>query len=84
MVLASFVGGGGVSVLAPKVAPGWYRSDPAYGHQMRAVQADVNQLKEEFHEFLKEGPRAVRRNQERILGKLENIEQRLTRLEQQP
>ena len=81
LVLASLLGGGGVSVIAPKVAPGWFRDDPAYGHQLRKLEGDVQELRADFLEFLREGPREVRANQERILGKLENIEQRLAQLE---
>ncbi len=84
VVLASLVGGGGVSVLAPKVAPSWYRSDPAYGHELRKVQGDVAELRADFHEFLREGPREVRANQTRILSKLEAIEKRLDVLEHTP
>lgn len=81
LVLASLLGGGGVSVLAPKVAPGWYRDDPAYGHQLRKVEGDVAELRADFHEFLREGPREVRANQTRILSKLTAIEKRLDVLE---
>lgn len=84
LVLASLVGGGGVSVIAPKVAPEWFRDDPAYGHQLRKLEGDVLELRADFHEFLREGPREVRANQTRILSKLEAIEKRLDVLETGP
>lgn len=80
-VLVSVLGGGGVGIMLPKVAPGWYRPDPATGHELRKLERDLNELRADFHEFLKEGPREVRANQTRILSKLRGIEQRLDGLE---
>ena len=37
VLLASLIGGGGVGIVLPKVAPGWYREDPAYGGELRAL-----------------------------------------------
>jgi hypothetical protein len=81
VVLASLVGGGGMGVVLPKVAPSWYRPDPATGHELRRLEGDVQELRKDFHEFLREGPREVRANQTRILSKLEAIEKRLDALE---
>ena len=80
-MFTSLLGGGGVSIIAPKVAPNWFRSDPAYGHQLRTLEGDVQELRADFHEFLREGPREVRANQTRILAKLNAIEKRLDALE---
>ncbi len=81
IMLASLVGGGGMGMVLPKVAPDWYRPDPATGHELRKLERDVKELRTDFHEFLREGPREVRENQTRILSKLTAIEKRLDALE---
>ena len=81
LLIASALGGGGVGAVLPKMVPHWYRDDPAYGEDLRKVQRDVDELRLDFHEFLREGPRKVRRNQERILEVLETIDGRLERIE---
>ncbi len=78
LIFAAMLGGGGTSVIMPKVAPSWYRPDPARGEELRQVKSDVEALRREFHEFLREGPREVRRNQDRILNELGALRQQFT------
>lgn len=73
IVLAVLVGSGGTAATLPKVAPGWYRPDPAHGVDMRAMRTDVDRLRAEFREFLKEGPREVRKNQDHMMQELDSI-----------
>ncbi len=73
LLLAAVLGGGGVSATLPMMAPSWYRPDPARGIELRDLRREVDALAEEFDEFLREGPRKVRANQERILLRLEAI-----------
>ncbi len=73
LVLAVLVGSGGTAATLPKIAPAWYRPDPAAGEELRAIKGDVDRLRVEFHEFLKEGPREVRKNQDHMMQELDSI-----------
>jgi hypothetical protein len=72
-ILAVLIGSGGTAATLPKVAPSWYRPDPARGTELREMRADIDRLRTDFHEFLKEGPREVRANQDRMINQLDLI-----------
>lgn len=72
-ILAAVLSGGGVSALLPKAAPGWFRPDPATGSELREMRRELDALKRDFREFLKEGPREVRRAQDAMLRKLDRL-----------
>ena len=78
-LFAALLGGGGTAVLAPKVAPGLYRSDPAYGSEFRALRADVDRLEKRFSEFQREGPREVRMSLSNIERQLDSVLMELRR-----
>jgi hypothetical protein len=73
LLMAAAVGGGGTSAALPLVAPTWYRPDPATGSELRDVRRDLDELRGEFHEFLRDGPRRVTENQTRMEGKLDRL-----------
>lgn len=73
LVLAVLVGSGGTAATLPKIVPSWYRPDPARGSELRELRADLERLRIEVREFAKEGPRAVRANQGRMMGQLDLI-----------
>lgn len=77
IIIASVLGGGGVSILGPKVVPQWYRPDPATGAELREVKRQVRTLQADFDEFLRRGPRDVRNAQRQILHELQMLREQL-------
>lgn len=73
ILVAALLGGGGTSFVLPRVAPDWYRPDPATGTELRSLRREVNELRFDFHEFLRDGPRRVTENQTRMEAKIDNI-----------
>ena len=73
VLAAILVGSGGTSAILPKMAPQWYRPDPATGAELRTLSRDLEAVEVELREFLKEGPREVRRNQAVMMGKLDRL-----------
>lgn len=66
LLIAIVVGSGGTAALLPKMAPSWYRPDPATGEELRILRSRVD-------EFLKEGPLEVRMQLTEINLKLDQI-----------
>lgn len=75
--LAGVLSGSGISTLLPFLAPSIYRPDPATGTEIRELEVEVRRLQRDFDDFLREGPREVRANQDRILVRLETILRKL-------
>lgn len=82
LILAVLVGSGGTAATLPKLVPSWYRPDPARGSELRELRTDLDRLRVDVQEFLKEGPREVRANQDRMIAQLDVIIRELTQLTQ--
>ena len=68
-----------MATVLPFVMPNLYRPDPATGSEMRELQGEIDRLRRDVDEFLREGPREVRANQDRILVRLDAILRALER-----
>ncbi len=73
ILAAALLGGGGTSVFLPRLAPDWYRPDPATGTELRSLRREVDELRHDFIEFLRDGPRRVTENQARMELKLDTV-----------